>query len=144
MQDALLVRRRKSRAQFARDLERLVGREPAYAPQQRAQVLAVDVFHREEVKSLHLAQVVYAADVRMRHLPRDSDLVAEAFERLFVMRHGFWKEFERDWLVQGRVVRAVDLAHSAFPQHGDDAVASAQQLARRELSLQPAARMASR
>ena len=48
MQHAALVRRREAGAELPRDLDRLVLRQPADAPQQRRQVLAVDVLHREE------------------------------------------------------------------------------------------------
>ncbi len=49
-------------------------RQPADAPQQRRQVLAVDVLHREEGGALELADVVDAADVRMRDLARQRAL----------------------------------------------------------------------
>ena len=80
----------------------------------------------------------------MRHLARDADLVAEAFERLLVVRDGFGEELERDRLVEREVVGAVDLAHPAFAEHGDDAVASAEQLAGSEPSLRAAAGVAHR
>ena len=86
MQDALLVRGREPGAQLAGDLERLVGGKPPDAPQQRAEVLAVDVLHREEVQAFHFAEIVDAADVRMRHLARDAHLVAETLQRLLVVR----------------------------------------------------------
>ena len=57
---------------------RLVRRQPADAPQQRREILAVHVLHREEVLAVGLADVVDAADVRVRHLARDADLVVEA------------------------------------------------------------------
>ena len=46
MQHALVVRRRKSGAQLPRDLDALVLREPSNPPEQRSQILAVDVLHR--------------------------------------------------------------------------------------------------
>ena len=74
VQDAAVVRGGEARADLARDLERLVRRQPADAPQQRREVLAVHVLHREEVLAVHLADVVHAADVRMRDLARDPHL----------------------------------------------------------------------
>jgi hypothetical protein len=53
-----------------RELERLVRGQPADAPQQRREILAVDVLHREEVLATGFGDVVHAAHVRMRHLPR--------------------------------------------------------------------------
>ena len=78
MQHALFVRGGESGAELARDLERLVAGQPADAPQQRAQVFAIHVFHREEVQPFDFAEVVDAADVGMRDLPGDADLVAES------------------------------------------------------------------
>src|SRR5256885_991664 len=55
VQHSLVVRRGESRAELVRDLDCLVRRKPADAPQQRGQVLAVDVLHGEEVPPLDLA-----------------------------------------------------------------------------------------
>ena len=65
VQDAELVRRGEPGAELARDLRRLLGRQPADATEQRGQVLAVDVLHREEVLSLRVAHVEHPADVGM-------------------------------------------------------------------------------
>ena len=78
VQDAPVVRRGEPGAELPRDLERLVRRQPADAPQQRGEVLAVHVLHREEVLAVDLADVVDAADVGVRDLPRDADLGVEA------------------------------------------------------------------
>lgn len=59
---------RETRAYLARHLQRLVRRKPPDPTEQRGQVLAVDVFHGEEVKPLRLADVAHAADVRVRDL----------------------------------------------------------------------------
>src|SRR5205814_9461349 len=70
---------------------------------------------------------------------RDADLVAESFERLLVVRHGFGEKLERDRLVEREVVGAVDLAHPALPEHGNNSIASAEQLPGSESSLRAAA-----
>ena len=61
-------------------LERLVLWQPADAPQQRRQILAVHVLHREERVAVGFADVVDAADVRVRDLAREANLVVELRE----------------------------------------------------------------
>ena len=70
MQHALLMRRRETGAQFARDLQRFIAGQPADAPQQRAEVFAVDVFHGEHVQTFDLGEVVNAAHVGVGYLAR--------------------------------------------------------------------------
>ncbi len=65
MQHAAVVRGCQPGAQLSCDLERLVGGQAADAPEQRREILAVDVFHREEVPPVHLADVVHPAHVRV-------------------------------------------------------------------------------
>ena len=76
----LVVRRGQPRAELPRDLDRLVLREPADAAQQRGQVFAVDVLHREEVPPVDLADVVDAADVGVRDLAGEAHLGVEALD----------------------------------------------------------------
>ena len=63
MEDAALVRGAEPGAELARELERLVGGQPADAAQQRGEVLAVDVLHRQERLAVDLAEIVHAHDV---------------------------------------------------------------------------------
>ena len=63
----------------------------------------------------------------MRHLPGDAHFVAEAVERLRVVRRGLGQKLERDRLVERQVVGAINFAHAALSEQGDDAVAAAQQ-----------------
>ena len=60
----------------------LSGGQPADAPQERGEVLAVHELHREEEVALRLAHVVDAADRRVRHLARHAHLAVEAREPL--------------------------------------------------------------
>ena len=78
MQNLAVVGRRETGAELACELERLVRRQPADAPQQRREILAVDVLHREEVLAAGFADVVHAAHVRMRDLPREPNFLMEA------------------------------------------------------------------
>ena len=97
--------------------------EIADALQQRRQVLAVDVLHRQEVLPVDLADVVDAADVRMRELPRDADFGEEALAADRIARQRARQELQRDRLSELEVVGAVDLAHAAAAEQADDAVA---------------------
>jgi hypothetical protein len=80
VQDAALVGGGKARANLPRDVERLVGWQAADAQQQRGEILAVDVLHREEVLAPindRLADIEDAAHVRVRDLARDADFGQE-------------------------------------------------------------------
>ena len=132
VQHALVVRRAEARAHLARDLDRLVGRKPPDAPQQRGQVLAVDVLHREEVPSLDLADVVDAADVGVRDAAGVADLGVEAVDPGRLRGELRRQELQRDRLPELQVVGAVDLAHAAAADEADDAVALAEDRAGRE------------
>ena len=77
MDDAALVRRGEPGADLARDLERAIFGEAADAPQQRREILAVDVLHRQERAAVDLVDVVDAADVRVRDLPRHAHFGVE-------------------------------------------------------------------
>ena len=132
MQDALVVRGGEPRAELARDLDRLVRRKPPDAPQERGQVLAVDVLHREEVPSLDLADVVDAADVGVGDAAREAHLGVEALEPGRLGRELRRQELQGDGLAELEVVGAVDLAHAAAADEADDAVALAEDRAGRE------------
>ena len=124
VQHASVVRRGEPRAELPRDLERLVLRKPADPLQQRGEILAVDVLHRQEVLAVDLADVVDAADVGMRDLARDAHLGVEALERASGSDASRSRqELQRDRLAELQVVGAVDLAHAAAPEQADDAVA---------------------
>ena len=130
----LVVRRGQARrTAAARHLGGLVGRQPADAPQQRREVLALDVLHREERLAVGLADVVDAADVGMRHLPRDAHLVPESRQPTrLVASHRFGQELHRDGLAERQVLGAIDLAHPASAQQPDDAVAAPEESAGRK------------
>ncbi len=71
--DVALVRGGEAGADLPRDLERALLGESSDAPQQRREILAVDVLHRQERAAVDLVDVVDAADVRVRDLPRHAD-----------------------------------------------------------------------
>ena len=122
VKDALLVSGTQASAELPGDLQPLLRRQATDAAQERSQILSVDELHREEMTTLDLAHIVDAADVRMRNLPGDPNLVEEPPQaaRLPLERAG--QELERDRLAQLKVVGTIDLAHPAAPDEGHDAV----------------------
>ena len=72
--DVALVRRREAGADLPRDLETAIFREAPDPPEERRQIFAVHVLHRQERAAVALVDVVDAADVRVRHLARHADL----------------------------------------------------------------------
>ena len=68
-------------------------------------------------------EAVDLADVGMSDLARDADFLAEAFKAAGVIADGGGEELEGDGLAEFEIIGAVDLAHAALAEHGDDAVA---------------------
>src|SRR5262249_36557655 len=97
--------------------------------QQRRQVLAVDVFHRQERLVVRFRQIIHTANVRMRHLPGDTYLIVEAGEPVRVTRQLGWQKLKRHRLAELQVVGPVALAHRALAKRGDDGIALAQEWA---------------
>ena len=79
-----------------------------------------------------LADVVDAADVRMRDLARQLDLGEEPRAAQLVVAELRGQELQGDRLAQLQVVGPVDLAHAAAAQPGHDAIAPRQLRARQE------------
>ena len=73
VQNASIMRRRDTGTEFARNLESFILRQAADAPHQRAEVLTVHVLHREVRLAFDITEIVDAANVGMRNLPRDAD-----------------------------------------------------------------------
>ena len=123
VQHAGRMRGREPRAQTPRDVDGLVGREPADPAQQRAEVFTVHVLHRDERHTVRLAHVVHAAHVGMRDAAREPHLGAEAIERGGVVRRA-GEELERGLLIERQVLCAIDLAHAAAAQEPEHPVAA--------------------
>jgi hypothetical protein len=124
VQDAAFVRRRDAGAELPRHVDRLVFRKPADAAEQRAQILAVHILHGQEAAAVGVAEVVEAADVLVRHLSRDAQLVVELCETAVVRSDALVQELQRDRLIEGEVVGSIDLAHAAASEQGDQTIAS--------------------
>ena len=88
MQHAAFVRRGQTGADLARELDGFVLRQSPDAAQQRIQILAVEILHREEVETFDESDIVDAADVGMGNLPGDADFIAESRQRGFTNLRG--------------------------------------------------------
>jgi hypothetical protein len=140
VQDAALVRRGHTGANLPRHFNRLLLREAADASQQRRQILAVHVFHRQERAAVGIADVVGAADVAMRDRPGDADFVVKLREARGIVREGVGQELEGDGLSELEVVGAVTLTHTAAAERCDDPEAAGEDGSRGEASPAGAAR----
>ncbi len=115
------------------------GKRPI-APEQRRDVLAVDVLHRQERRAVDLVDVVDAADVRVRHLTCHADFGVELRQARRVAIDVGRQKLERDLLSELQIVGAVDLAHAAAADALDDAIAAAEERARLESAVVDRAR----
>ena len=107
-----------------------LGRELSRAAQERAQVLAVDVFHTDEADAIGLAQVVDADHVLVRNVARENQLLLEALQNRGIGRQFGTDHLKRDQAVEFAVARLVDRAHAALPQHTQNLVTSTEKHAR--------------
>ena len=127
-----LVCRRETAHSWRASSSALSEGQPADAPQQRREILAVDVLHRQEVLAAGFGNVVHAAHVRMRDLPRQPDFLMEACQPVGT-RDLLRQEFESDGLPELQVFGSIDFAHAAAADQSDDAVAAGEHRAGNEL-----------
>ena len=108
------------------DRERLAGWERPLAGDPLLERPPVEELHREErdppLRSLVKAEVEDPADVRVRHLPGEEDLAAEALAGLLLARGA--QRSEGDDGAELEVLGLVDVAHAAAPEGATDAVAA--------------------
>ena len=135
MDDAAIVRGGEAGADLPRELDRALLGKPADAAEQRREILAVDVLHRQERVAVELADVVDAAHVRMRHLPRHPHFGVQLRQPRRIAIDFLRQELQRDRLPELEVVGAIDLAHAAAPEASDDAVAAVEEGAGREAAV---------
>jgi hypothetical protein len=132
MQHAAFVRRGQARAHLARDFDRFVLRKPSDAAQQRRQILAIHVLHRQKRPAVRVADVVGAAHVAMGDRAGDAHFVVELREARGILNEMLRKQLERDRLTELQVVGAIDLAHAAAAERCDDAKAAGEDRSRCE------------
>jgi hypothetical protein len=132
MHDAKIVRRGETGTEIARDVQSFVALQATDAPQQRRQIFAVNVLHRDEVRPLPLDDVVKPADIRMRNLAPDSDFGVQPFEPAAIMHHFARQKLQRDGLPQLQIIRAENFPHPAMSELRDDPVTIGDERAGRE------------
>jgi len=125
MEHAFFVRGGKSGAELARGLDALIGGQAADAAEERAEILAIHKLHGDVVEAFGLADVVHAADIGMRDLAGDADLIVETREDAFIAGCDFREKLEGDGLAEGEVCGAIDFAHAAAAEESGDAVTAA-------------------
>ena len=135
MDHASLVGGRQSRAQLPRDVGGFVFGEAADPAERGRQIFPVHVLHRQIQDAVGFTDVVDAADVRVRDLPRRAHLVVKLRETHRIVTKVLGQELQRDRLPEAHVIGAIDLAHPAAPEKADDAVARIEQRTRCETSV---------
>jgi hypothetical protein len=133
MHDPFRMRSHQPRRNSSGDVDGLVMRQAADAAEQTAEVFAVDVLHGHEVRALPFHDVVDAADVRVRDLAAEADLVVQTAEERRVARQSRGQELQRHLLIELRVIGAIDLAHPARAENRRDPIASGNDRPGREL-----------
>ena len=132
VQHAALVRRGKPGANLARDVDRLVLLDAPDSSDQRGEILAVDVLHCQEAAAVGLAEVVEPADILVRHLSGDAQLVVKLGQRRRTVRGALGEEFQRDGMIEREIFGAVHLTHPAATEQRDEPIAAGDDRARSE------------
>ena len=122
MDDPLVMRCRDRRQDWKRDVDDLVERQRAKAPQVPGEILPVEVLHDQEgLAALH-ADVGDVDGVRMTDARRELRLQQETRARLRDRRERRADRLDCDALADLDVQAFVDRAHSPFAQEANDAV----------------------
>jgi hypothetical protein len=97
--------------------------ERAFGMQQRLQVGALDVAHRDVEQAVDLARLVDGDDVRVIEGGGELRLAQEAQAKALVLREAGRQELQRNLPLQPRIVGQIDDAHAPMAEHALDAVA---------------------
>jgi hypothetical protein len=135
MEDAFLMRGGETGAEFAGNFESLRVRQAADAAEKDAEILAIDILHGEKELAVEFAEVVDAANIWVGDLTGDFHFIAEAVEGLGIVGGVDGKKLEGNGLAEDEIVGAVDLAHTALAEFGDDAVAFGEKGSREEAAV---------
>ncbi len=143
MNDARIMGGDQARHDATRNVERSRDRQLRFLLQERRQIRAVDVRHRDVLDAVDFTKVVNPDDVLVRHLAREQQLALEA--KLDIPRRDWIggdlraDDFHRHRDAQFRVPGLIDGAHAAHTQHFDDVIAGAKRLPNRERPFAPSA-----
>jgi hypothetical protein len=130
--DAAVVRGGHTGAQLTRHLHGSILWHPSDATEQRCQVFPVDILHRQERASAGFSEIVETTHVAMRDLTRHAQFVVESLQAIGVLTDGLRQELQRDRLIEGQIVGAIDLAHPATAEQRHQSVPTSYDCARRE------------
>jgi hypothetical protein len=119
--DVLLMRRFERVRDLLRDRQRLVDRDRA-ARDSRRQVVALDQFHDQGGEVWGLLEAVDRPDVRMVEGRERFGFTLKARKAIRIAGHRCRQHLDRRRPLQIAVDRAIDLAHSAFAELGDDGI----------------------
>src|SRR5436305_7177103 len=85
--------------------------------------IAIEASHRDEQLAIDFLDIVNGADIGMAREGGGARFVEEAMPAL--LGEGFaGQELQRDGTLEARVFGAIDLAHAAFADASDDAIAA--------------------
>ena len=121
MRDLFLMRGRERIGERHRDLEEARHRHPARR-HQVAQRASIDQLHRQEADAVRFLGRVDGDDVRMIERRDRARFAIEAFEAAGLVGDIRRQDLQRDIAPKPRIARAIDLAHSAGAERGDDFV----------------------
>ena len=121
MDDPFRVRRGQTCGDLPRVLNRLAqGSAPSL--ELRAQLLAFQQFGDDERRAIVRADVVNGQDVRMIERRGRARFLLEAAQPVSVFGERGGQNLDCDFAVEARVTRAVDFAHPARAELGDDTI----------------------
>ena len=121
MDDALLVGHFQRFRNLVRDRQRFVNRKRA-SRNAFSERLAVDQFEDEEQPAVRFVEAVDRTDVRMIERREELRFALEPGEAFGIPRDDIWQDLERHVAIELCIARAIDLAHAARAQSGDDFV----------------------
>jgi hypothetical protein len=122
--DAIAMELSKGDEQRAKDGQRAVDRQGAFAREDRSQRFAVDELHRDAETVVDGLHIVDSRQVRAVHVPGESDLAPETLQRRWRDAIGA-QDLERDGPAQLVITRFVDDRRAADTGGPDDLVAPA-------------------
>ncbi len=132
MEDSVLVRRRETQTELARDLLRFLPTGSTETLEHLGKIAAIDILHGEKDVSVDLGDVIDLTDVGVGHLAGGLHLGTEALESRRVGCELDGEKLERHRLAELEIVGAVDLAHPSPAEETDDAIAGPEHGARKK------------
>src|SRR5215470_226149 len=114
------------KAYLLHDCHGLFGRKLLAPMNQRAQVMALDVFHGDELHAITFAEVVDADNVSMRNALREPQFLLEALDDGPMPGEVRANYFESDEAIEFQIASLVDGPHAALPERLQNLVASRQ------------------